>query len=52
MRERGLRIHAVPPEAAEHWRRIGERGFQAVLGGLVPEESYRLIADLVAEYNR
>ena len=52
MREQGLQIHAVPPAAAERWRRIGNQGFQVVLGSLVPEEAYQLIADLVAEYNR
>jgi hypothetical protein len=52
MQEQGLEIHPIPAEAAAEWRRIGDRGMQAVLGRMIPKESYDLIAGLVSEYNR
>jgi TRAP-type C4-dicarboxylate transport system substrate-binding protein len=50
MQEQGLQIHAVSPEAARRWRRVGIRGIQAVLGTMIPRESYRFIAELVSRY--
>jgi len=52
MQEQGLEIHSIPAEAAAEWRRIGDQGMQAVLGRMIPIESYELIVDLVSEYNR
>jgi len=52
MQEQGLQIHPIPAEAAKQWRRIGDQGIQVVIGKSVPEESYRLIVDLVSEYNQ
>ena len=52
MQEQGLEIHSIPAEAAKQWRRIGDQGILVVLGRMIPEESYRLIVDLVSEYNQ
>jgi TRAP-type C4-dicarboxylate transport system substrate-binding protein len=52
MQEQGLEIHPIPPEAAKQWRRIGDQGIKVMIGQFVPEESYRLIVDLVSEYNQ
>jgi TRAP-type C4-dicarboxylate transport system substrate-binding protein len=52
MKAKGLKIHTVPPQAAEQWKRVGRQGVQVVLGKSLPEESYRLVVDLLAEYHR
>ncbi|UCF98486.1 MAG: TRAP transporter substrate-binding protein DctP [Spirochaetaceae bacterium] len=52
MQGQGLQIHPVPAEAAERWRRVGGQGIQVVLGRMIPEEPYDLIAELVSEYGR
>lgn len=52
MQEQGLEIHPIPSEAAKQWRRIGDQGIRVMIGQFVPEESYRLIVDLVSEYNQ
>jgi TRAP-type C4-dicarboxylate transport system substrate-binding protein len=51
MVQQGLQIHPVPADAAARWRGIVGQGIQVVLGRIIPEESYDLIADLVTEYN-
>jgi TRAP-type C4-dicarboxylate transport system substrate-binding protein len=51
MVQQGLQIHPVPADAAARWRGIVGEGIQVVLGRIIPEESYDLIADLVTEYN-
>jgi TRAP-type C4-dicarboxylate transport system substrate-binding protein len=52
MQEQGLEIHPIPAEAAKQWRRIGDQGIRAVLGRMIPKDSYDLIVELVAEYSR
>ena len=51
MEKQGLRIHPVPAEAGEQWRRIVSESIHVVLGRIIPQESYELIADLVSQYN-
>ena len=51
MEQQGLRIHPVPAEAGERWRRAVTDGIHVVLGRIIPQESYDLIADLVSQDN-
>jgi TRAP-type C4-dicarboxylate transport system substrate-binding protein len=48
MEQQGLRIHPVPAEAAERWRRVVSDSIHVVLGRIIPQESYDLIAELVS----
>ena len=52
MQEQGLQIHGVAAEAAERWRSVGAEGIRVVLGRMIPQEAYELIARLVSEYGR
>lgn len=49
MEQQGLRIHPVPAEAGERWRRVVSDSIHVVLGRIIPQESYDLIADLVSQ---
>ncbi len=51
MEQQGLRIHPVSAEAGERWRRIVSDSIHVVLGRIIPQESYDLIADLVSQDN-
>ena len=51
MVQQGLQIQPVPAEAAARWRRIVGEGIHVVLGRIIPQESYELIAELVSEYD-
>ena len=51
MAGQGLLIHQVPPEAAQRWRGVVGESIHVVLGSIIPEDSYRLIAELVARYD-
>jgi TRAP-type C4-dicarboxylate transport system substrate-binding protein len=51
MVQQGLQIHQVPAEAAERWREIVGESIHVVLGRIIPQESYDLIADLVSRYD-
>jgi TRAP-type C4-dicarboxylate transport system substrate-binding protein len=51
MARQGLRIQPVPAEAAERWRGIVGESIHVVLGRIIPQESYELIAELVSEYD-
>ena len=51
MERQGLQIQTVAPEAAERWRGIVGEAIDAVLGRIIPRDSYQLIADLVARPN-
>ncbi len=52
MEVKGLMVHSVPPQAVEQWESVGRQGVQVVLGKSLPEEPYRLVVDLLAEYRR
>jgi TRAP-type C4-dicarboxylate transport system substrate-binding protein len=51
MARQGLQIHQVPAEAAERWRGIVGKSIHVVLGRIIPQESYDLIADMVSRYD-
>jgi TRAP-type C4-dicarboxylate transport system substrate-binding protein len=51
MAEQGLQIHPVPAESAKRWRGIVGESMHVVLGRIIPQESYDLIADLVSEFD-
>jgi TRAP-type C4-dicarboxylate transport system substrate-binding protein len=51
MARQGLQIHPVPPEAAARWRGVVEESIHVVLGRVIPQESYDLIADMVVHYD-
>jgi TRAP-type C4-dicarboxylate transport system substrate-binding protein len=52
MAEQGLKIHPVPPNAAERWRGIVGRSIEVVLGRIIPRESYDLVVELVSSTTR
>ena len=50
MKEYGLVVHDVPPEAQADWGTLVERGFELVVGKSFSRETYDLITDALAEY--
>jgi TRAP-type C4-dicarboxylate transport system substrate-binding protein len=52
MAQQGLEIQEVPPAAAQRWRGIVSASIHVVLGRIIPQDSYELIAELVSQHNR
>ena len=50
MKRRGLKVHAVTPEAEAEWRRQAEQLYPMIRGTLVPAERFDEVQRLLREY--
>jgi TRAP-type C4-dicarboxylate transport system substrate-binding protein len=52
MKENGLIIHEVPPEALKEWENLVETGFSILIGDVISRDIYEEAKRIVAEYRQ
>ena len=52
MQERGLQVHAVPPEAEAAWRQLADSFYPKLRGMVIPPEIFDAVLQHLADYRR
>ena len=50
MKQNGLKIHHVPPEALRKWEELVDTGFQILVGDVVSRDLYQQAQSILDEY--
>jgi TRAP-type C4-dicarboxylate transport system substrate-binding protein len=52
MKENGLVVHEVPPEAMQEWRELVDKGFGILIGDVISRDLYEKAKRIVSEYRQ
>jgi TRAP-type transport system periplasmic protein len=50
MQQRGLKVHALTPEAEAEWRQLVTTGYPRIRGGMVPADTFDMVQKAVEDF--